>query len=101
MPAVEVMILGKKHVFETSGNPDRVRAAAVLLERKVKTVSEHLGMISNDRTLVLAGLNIAEELIRLKQETRLDRMEDFLRGLSDRLELTLQSIREPTPAASK
>lgn len=90
MPAVEVVIFGKKHAFETPGNVDRVRAAAQLLERKVKTVAEDYDMISNERILMIAGLNLAEELLRLKQETKLDRVEDALRGLSDRLELALR-----------
>lgn len=91
MPAVEVLILGKKHVFDTPEHPDRVKAAANLLERKLKTVTEGYSMISNDRMLVLAALNLAEELIRIKQETKMDRVEDFLRGMSERLELTLRS----------
>lgn len=92
MLAVEVLIFGRKHVFDTPENPERVRAAANLLERKLKTVSEVYSMISNERMLVLAALNLAEELIRHKQETKLDRVEDFLKGMSERLDLAL---REP------
>ncbi|OGH56106.1 MAG: hypothetical protein A3G34_12840 [Candidatus Lindowbacteria bacterium RIFCSPLOWO2_12_FULL_62_27] len=95
MPSVEVMILGKKHVFDTPENPERVRLAANLIDRKLKTVSEHYGMISNERMLLLTALNIAEELIRHKQETKLDRVEDFLRGLAERLELAVR----PEPPA--
>lgn len=97
MPAVEVVIFGKKHVFDTPENPERVRTAANLLERKLKTVSEVYGMISNERMLVLAALNIAEELIRHKRETKMDRVEDFMRGLTDRLELAL---REDAPSGA-
>ncbi len=90
MPSVEVIILGKKHTFDTPENPDRVKTAARLLERKLKTVTEVYGLISNDHMLVLAALNLAEELIRLKQETKLDRAEDFLRGLAERLDLAMR-----------
>ena len=96
MPTVEVVILGKRHVLDSPENPDRVRAAAALLERKIKPFTEIYGMISNERMMVLAALNIAEELLRLKQETKMDRVEDFLRGLSDRLELVL---RDESPKA--
>lgn len=98
MPSVEVLILGKKHVFDTPDNPDRVKAAANLLERKLKTVSEVYGMISNERMIVLAALNLAEELLRHKRETKLDRVEDFLKGLSERLELSLRE--EPAKCES-
>lgn len=101
MPSVEVVILGKKHVFDTPGNVERVRAAAQLLERKLKAVAENYGMISNERTSILAGLNLAEELLRLKQETKLDRIEDFLRGLADRLELSLRSDPDEVFASTK
>ncbi len=91
MASVEVLILGKSHVFETPGNPDRVRAAARLLERKLNTVSEVYGLISNEQMLTLAALNLAEELMRLKQETKLDHVEDFLKGLTERLDLALRA----------
>lgn len=90
MPSVEVMILGRKHVFDTPEHPDRVKFAARLLERKLKTVNEVYGMISNEHMLVLAALNIAEELLRLKRETKLDRVEDFLRGMNERLDLAMR-----------
>ena len=90
MPSVEVLIFGKKHTFDTPENPERVKAAANLLDRKLKAVSEVYGMISNERMLVLAALNLAEEFIRFKQDSKLDRVEDFLRGLNDRLEISLR-----------
>lgn len=94
MPAVEVMILGKKYEFDTAEHPERVRAAGHLLDRRIKTVSETYGVISNERVLVLAALNLAEELIRHKQDTRMDRVEDFLRGLADRLEVAAREETE-------
>jgi cell division protein ZapA (FtsZ GTPase activity inhibitor) len=90
MPAVEVIILGKKHVFNTMEDPEHVRSAAALFEKRVKAVAEDFSMISNERTLVLAAVNIADELIRLKTDTRMDKVEDFLQGISDRLELGLR-----------
>lgn len=95
MPDVEVLILGKKYSFDTPGNPDLVKAAANLLDRKLKTVADVYGMISNERMILLSALNLAEELLRVKHETKLDRVEDFLKGLSDRLELSLRE--ESTP----
>ena len=101
MSSVEVLLLGKKHVFDTPENPDRVRAAAALLDRKLRTVAEVYGMISNERMLVLAALNLAEELLRYKQETKLDRIEDFLKGLADRLELSLRMDPDEAVLSSK
>lgn len=75
-PAVErivpVVILGQRYPVKTALEPGYVAALAAYVDEKMQAAAEVVPSGDPARLAVLAALNIADELFRIREEERLD-----------------------------
>jgi len=65
---ITVQILGRFYEVKSDLNPLDVQAIAKYVEEKLREASSYTGIQETSRIAVLAALNIADELFRLKTE---------------------------------
>jgi cell division protein ZapA (FtsZ GTPase activity inhibitor) len=68
MQRVEVEILGQKYTIRSEADPKYVRDLAAYVEKRVKSVEGQVRGQDPVKALALAGLYIADELFRAREE---------------------------------
>ena len=64
---VTVRLLGEEYTIRGSGLPESLAPAARNADGVMRALAEKNRMLSNYRVAVLAAINLADELLRLKQ----------------------------------
>ncbi|HEX8947867.1 MAG TPA: cell division protein ZapA [Dissulfurispiraceae bacterium] len=68
MGNVEVHILGQKYVIKGDDSPEYIQQLAEFIDGKLKEVHSHSPHITPLKAAILAALNIADELHKVKKE---------------------------------
>ena len=68
MESVEVYILGQKYVLKGEGSPEYIRELADFVDGKLKEVYSLSPNITPLKASILASLNIADELHKIRDE---------------------------------
>lgn len=68
MESVEVYILGQKYVLKGEGSPEYIRELADFVDGKLKEVYALSPNITPLKASILASLNIADELHKIRDE---------------------------------
>ncbi len=89
MVAVKVQILGNEYLLRSSASEAQVRRVAAHLNARVKEVLESSDPSSTLAAVVLAALNITNELLQLK-----DSQERFYKEIEANTERLLDKIEE-------
>ncbi|OQW46891.1 MAG: hypothetical protein A4S09_03000 [Proteobacteria bacterium SG_bin7] len=86
----DITIAGTRLRVRTSLNDEKVSQLVDLVDSKVKSAMKRSNSKSYHKALILAALNIAEELLTLKNQVRneLDTLEDRARDVLTELEST-------------
>lgn len=95
--ALEVTIAGQRYVLKSDGDGERLRAVAELVASKIDDVRHAAQGMPGDRVAILAALNIADELLREREEHRTAQEE--IRTRTVRLMTCLRSL-APLAAAA-
>ncbi len=88
MGSVEVYILGQKYTIKGDASEERIKKLASFVDGKMKEVCSATPGIAPLKAAILASLNIAEELHRLREEEEniaknIEARADVLTGLFD------------------
>ncbi len=65
---VSVMIYGEPYMVLGNDEPGRIEKLAVLVDKKMRLISQRNPRLSTTKVAVLTALNLADEMIRLKEE---------------------------------
>jgi cell division protein ZapA len=88
----EVEIFGS--VYNVRGSDDRghLQGLADLVDRRMREVAQHVSTADPARIAILAALNLADELLRLRQEQERERVEiqEKVAGLTEELTAALR-----------
>lgn len=86
----DITIAGTRLRVRTSLNDEKVSQLVDIVDSKVKSAMKRSNSKSYHKALILAALNIAEELLTLKNQVRkeLDTLEDRARDVLIELEST-------------
>jgi cell division protein ZapA len=87
--AVKVQILGNEYLLRSSAGEGQVRRVAAHLNAQINEVSNNSSPSSNLAAVVLAALNITNELLQLK-----DSQEKFYKEIEANSERLLDKIEE-------
>jgi len=71
MGSVEVYILGQRYTIKGDAPEERIRELASYVDKKLKEVYNSSPNITPVKASILAALDIADELFRLKNEQEL------------------------------
>jgi len=66
---VQVEIFGQSYSVKSGGEPAYVQKLAAYVDEEMKDVSRASGAVDSVRIAVLAALNLADEIFRLRQES--------------------------------
>lgn len=61
--AVEVSIMGRNYTIRTEDDPERVLAAAALVQERIDDLRSMGAAVASDRLLTLVALNLAGEIL--------------------------------------
>ncbi|MDA8442609.1 MAG: cell division protein ZapA [Peptococcaceae bacterium] len=67
---VSVNIFGESYIVLGNEDQAHIEGLAVLLDRKMRLISQRNPRLTTTKVAVLAALNFADELAKLKQEHR-------------------------------
>jgi cell division protein ZapA len=65
---ITVDIFGEKHVVRGEGTAEYIQGLAQQVDKKMRLISERLPRLSHHQIAVLAALNLADELAKLREE---------------------------------
>lgn len=65
---VHVEILGQTYAVKAGADPGYVESLAAFVDKQMKEVGRASGAVDSVRVAVLAALNLADELFRLRRE---------------------------------
>ena len=68
MGSVEVTILGQKYTIKGDAPEEHIRKLADFINEKIRLVYEHAPHTTPVKALILAAIDIADELYRLREE---------------------------------
>ena len=83
MNSVEVYILGQRYTIKGDAPEEHIRKLASFVDSKLKEVHSTAPNISPVKASILAALNIADELFKLKNEQ--DEMTKYIEEKTQRL----------------
>lgn len=91
--STEVEIFGSVYPVRGDSGAEALHGLARIVDERMHDVAKHIGTHDTAKVAVLTALNLADELSRLQNELEGDRTEvrDRITGLSEKLELALQS----------
>ncbi len=86
----DILVAGTRLRVRTSLNEEKVQQLVDLVDSRIKAAMKRSNSKSYQKALILAALNIAEELMTLKSQVRneLDTLEDRAREVLIELEST-------------
>jgi len=73
--AVTVRIGGEDHVIRTNVEPEYTRRCAQMVDERIQEIRNQLGLIESHKAAILAALSITDELFRVRNELREQRLE--------------------------
>ena len=82
---VTVIIMGEEYILRGSSTSDDMHKVGRYLDRLMRTLSEKNIQMSKYKIAVLAALNLADELLKLKEEKTLHSGNQRERGGEDEL----------------
>ncbi len=82
---VTVIIMGEEYILRGSATSDDMHKVGHYLDRLMRTLSEKNIQMSKYKIAVLAALNLADELLKLKEEKTLYSGNQRERGVEDEL----------------
>lgn len=82
---VTVIIMGEEYILRGSSTSDDMHKVGRYLDRLMRTLSEKNIQMSKYKIAVLAALNLADELLKLKEEKTLHSGNQRERGVEDEL----------------
>lgn len=97
--SVEVTIAGQRYVLKSDGSGEHLRALAAYVNGKMDEIRAVTKSLSPERLAVLAALNIADELLREREEGRTLRAE--VRRRTQHLLAWLRGLRESRDASAR
>ena len=65
---IAVEIFGERHIIRGEGEPDYIRELAYEVDKKMHLIAQRLPRLAVHQVAILAALNLADELQKLKQE---------------------------------
>lgn len=68
MESIQVEIFGQMYTLKGGTEPDRVRELAAYVNARMKEVQKGTGVSDGYRVAILAALNIADELHRIRSQ---------------------------------
>jgi len=69
--AIEVQICGRRYVVKGDATPEHAGRLAAYVDEQMRKLSASGGTVSSLNVAVLAALNIAEELFKVREEKQL------------------------------
>jgi len=87
--SVAVRIAGHEYKILTEGDGDSLRQIAADVDRAMKRVRDRTGTVDTLDVAVLTCLNLAREVIELRNQSNAAASDERLRGLIDRVEALL------------
>jgi cell division protein ZapA len=94
--SIEVTISGQRYVLRSDGNSEQLRALAEHVNAKMEEVRALVKGLSPERLAVLTALNLADELMREREDARALRAE--VRRRSQAVLATLRELQEAETA---
>lgn len=88
-PTVSVRILGQEYRVRSDGDPEAVRRAASLVDDTMGRVRERTGTVDTASVAILAALNVAHQLVLLREGAGGEAGDASLRALAERIEAVL------------
>ncbi len=82
---VAVYIMGEEYILRGSSSPERMHSVGRYVDRMMRTLAEKNHQMSRQKIAVLAALNLADELLKLKEENLHSPGEANKRGDNDEL----------------
>jgi len=82
---VTVQIMGEEFILRGSSSPEEMYNVGSYVDRLMRSLAERNLQMSRHKIAVLAALNLADELLRLKEEMRNDSGKIKERGGEDGL----------------
>ncbi|TAL25557.1 MAG: cell division protein ZapA [Nitrospirae bacterium] len=79
MVSMDVYILGQKYTIKGEGSEEYIKKVAAFVDAKIKEVYNNAPNITPLKASILASLNIADELHRLKTDRKVQ--EDIVKHL--------------------
>lgn len=67
---VTVMIMGEEYILKGSSTPEQMQRVGQYVDKLMKSLSEKNIQMSKHKVAILAALNLADELLKLKEENR-------------------------------
>ena len=98
MPAhssIRVQIFGKVHQLRADDDPEHMRKVAELVDAKMGQIADHGGTADSYSVAVLAALELADELLRLREERQ-----GAVADESDRIAALLERVEDVTGESS-
>lgn len=65
---VTVMIMGEEYTLKGSSSPEQMYKVGQYVDRLMKSLSEKNLQMSKQKVAILAALNLADELLKLKED---------------------------------
>lgn len=84
MGSIEVNILGQKYIIKGDAPAEHIRELAEIVDQKLKEVYSSVPNITPLKAAILAAINIADELQRLKNQY--NSLAEGLKNIEDKTE---------------
>ncbi len=65
---ITVMIMGEEYILKGSSTPEQMQRVGQYVDKLMKSLSEKNIQMSKHKVAILAALNLADELLTLKEE---------------------------------
>lgn len=65
---VTVRIAGEEHTLRSAADPEYTRDCASYLDRQIREIREHAGVVEGHRAVILAALSITDRYFRARDE---------------------------------
>lgn len=65
---ITVMIMGEEYILKGSSTPEQMQRVGQYVDKLMKSLSEKNIQMSKHKVAILAALNLADELLKLKEE---------------------------------
>ncbi len=83
MESVQVEIFGQTYSIKGVADPGYIKSLAAFVDERMKEAQKATGTVDSSRVAILAALNIADELHRLRDQHRA--LEQSAGGAADRI----------------
>ena len=85
----QITVNGNRFAIASSYGEEHIRKVEGFLEQQISSIQQSSSSISSSNLYLLVALNLADQLMRQKQQPQYDEMEKNLRDLCERLDLVL------------